>query len=470
MPAHLVLLNPSNPPTAARARAKRVMQSKPKTRAAPSAKQLAARARFAAMAKQAAAKRRAGGAAYKNPAPKDRAVPATRAAPSAKQLAARARFTAMAKRRAAMSAGMRRNPLDAPRNTRAEARTAYSMMEERSPVAKKAKAKKAKAKAKKAAPAAPAAPKKAAKKATKKAPKKAAKKAAKKAPKKAARRAKRPKHPLRAKAHDLRKRATKLSKAGSKTTAGILRTRARALSYRAGLEKPRRKNKKGAWVGYSSAQRAMLKQHGLLKVNASVGSVVKDMFGLLPQAGVTVASFAGMAMLGSKVQAQLVKQASLASVAGNKHFPAAVSFGTGALSYVIARLIGSKAGGAASAINRAAPSLFVGGVLAAAVHTIAAMKQGAKLGLPIAGLGEYVVGEYVVGSRIIDVNGTPIAVDGRHMLGMGEYVPFTGQPDALDLRESDRGTASEQSAAEILDRYDGLYPVAGNLTGSIFDG
>jgi hypothetical protein len=287
----------------------------------------------------------------------------------------------------------------------------------------------------------------------------------------------------------LRNRLRRAAKKKKGAARSILTARARALSLQVrAAKKARRSKKTGKWIGLSPTQRAALRRHGLLKVNPSIMSVVKDMAGLLPQAGATVAGLAIAALAGAKLVEQMKKSMPQAaadpkSIVNNPHIPAVVSVAVGALGYIAARLLGSKSGAVATFANKLAPSLFIGGVAAATVHTLASVKTkddkgvesslGKRLGLPI---GEYVLGEYVIGqTNYVDVDGNPVAVDGQvGIFGsrtIGDYVPYSVTDDGP--REGARGRMLEASASDILREelamYDGKLPIDGNLSGSIFD-
>jgi len=289
-------------------------------------------------------------------------------------------------------------------------------------------------------------------------------------------------------AHRNRMRAVaKKSKGASKSIASM-RARAAGLKLRA-LRKSRKSRKTGKMTGLSPAARKQLKASGLMKVNPSLMGIIKDMGVLLPQAGMTIAGLAGAAILSSKIVAAARTRMPTNTLVGSVHAPAVVSALLGILGYVGARMAGGKPGALATFVNKLAPSLFIGGIGAAAVHTMAAVKVGApgaqislgaKLGLPI---GEYVIGgmgEYVIGqgamTRYIDVDGSRVAVDGQvgsifNGRTIGEYVANEVTDDGP--REGARGRRLEASAAHILRdelaMHDGKLPVDGNLSGSIFD-
>lgn len=467
MPAQLLLVNPSAP--------RRRNPSK-----APTAAQKAARAKFAAMA-------RAGkfGAARKNPGKKRKAGKKSFAStPFGKSiLASKAR-----KNPRRMSAADRQAAASLAADTGSWTPKEKTVATKKPRKARKSKARKSKA-------AAPAAPKKRRRRA-KKASAAAAPKRRRTAKKAIAKRSKRAAAPkatrrrrrrsakralpaaylrLRKKSRSLRKRAK--SKKGVSRSILSLRARAAGLKARTKL-KTRKSKRTGKYVGLSPAQRKALKASGLMKVNPSFGGIIKDLGVLLPQAGATVAGLAGAAILSSKATKFLREKMPGNTMLQSVHVPAVLSVLMGVLGYVGARMLGSKPGPVATFVNKLAPSLFIGGVGAAAVHTLSAVKgadgisMGAKLGLPI---GDYVVGDYVVGGNVIDVDGTMVHVDGMGSVfrnrTLGDYVPYEVSADGP--REGGRGRRLETSAASIvrdeLDAYDGKLPVDGNLSGSIFE-
>lgn len=464
MPAQLLLVNPSAP--------RRRNPAK-----APTAAQKAARAKFAVMA-------RAGkfGGARKNPGKKRKAGKKSFAStPFGKRILA-----SKARKNPRMSAADRQAAASLAADT-----GSWTPKEKTVAIVKKPKKKRRAKKAAAAAPkkarkrrakkAAAAAPAKRRRRTAKKAIAKHSKKAHARKPKHAARRRRRRAHKLpaayvalRRKSRSLRKRAK--SKKGVSRSILSLRARAAGLKARTKL-KIRRSKRTGKYVGLSPAQRKALKASGLMKVNPSFGGIIKDLGVLLPQAGATVAGLAGAAILSSKATKFLREKMPTNTMLQSPHVPAVLSVLMGVLGYVGARMIGSKPGPVATFVNKLAPSLFIGGVGAAAVHTLSAVKGadglslGSKLGLPI---GDYVVGDYVVGAHMIDVDGTSVAVDVGSVFRnrtLGDYVPYEVSADGP--REGGRGRRLETSAASIvrdeLDAYDGKLPVDGNLSGSIFE-
>ncbi len=479
MPAQLLLLNPSKP------------RKKLRRNPAPTPAQMAARKRFAAMARS--------GAFKSNPSKAKAYKPHKARKNPSKKASSKFASTPFGRRILALRA-KRKNPAGdevmaavAQEEKRQQRIAGFQRAKKESAVAKKTKkkatAKKApKRKAKKAA----------AKKAPKRTKKRSSKKAKAKAPKRRARRASKKsiakavrKHNrraasanLRAKARGLRKRA----KRAKGTARSILMARAKAVSLQA---RAARKHKRGSKLFLSATQRRALKAHGLVKVNPSIMSIVKDMGVLLPVAGVAVAGLALAAIVGGKAVSAARAKMPNQTILANPHAPAVASALVGVVGYIAARMIGSRPGKAAEMVNKMAPALFVGGVAAAAVHTMSAVRVaapagaaaaspvadgkislGARLGLPI---GEYVVGEYVVGAwqNAIDVDGTRVALNGAGVFGgrtLGDYVPYDVSEDGP--REGARGRRLEARAADIVDDIDahgGKLPVDGSLSGSVFD-
>jgi len=264
-------------------------------------------------------------------------------------------------------------------------------------------------------------------------------------------------------ARSLRKRAKGKKGAG----ASIMRVRARAMSLHARSLGRRRKGSKS---GLSSANKRMLRAHGLLKVNPSFSAIVKDMAVLLPEAGFTVAGLAGAAIGSTKLVNML--RTKMPSIPGiqSVHAPAVVSVLLGAAGYVGLRMAGAKS----AMLGKAASSVFIGGLAAAVVHTLAAVKVkdaagevslGKKLGLPLGDyvVGDYVVGDYVVGAMpgaqgVVDVDGNRVRVN-----GLGSIFADRTLGALPDSREGARGTRFEPHMREILDVDEG------SLAGSIFD-
>ena len=461
MPASMLLVNPSKP----RRFARRGGSASPA--------QLAARAKFAARA-------RAGtlGKARKNPSSK-RSFAST---PFGKRILAsknrkNPRLTASEKRSAESLAADRGWPVAIKTGVVTQKRK--SAVKSKKKVARKAAPKTAKKKLSQTPSA------KAARRA-RRASKKGAKSVVRRVAKRRGKRVSPVVVGLRAASKRLRNRARK-AKGASKS---ILSLRSRALNLKARAKSKSRKSKKtGKYVGLSPAQRKQLKASGLMKVNPSIMGVIMDMGVLLPQVGATIGAIAGVSMLSQLILGQVRKSAPTATWAANKHTPAAISVLLSVAAYGIARMVGSQPGAASTFVNKLAPSLLIGGMAAAAVQTMGAVRVapgagqtagtdgkislGNKLGLPI---GEYVLGEYVLGGgpSFIDIDGTSVGIDVGSVFRdrtLGQYVPYEVRADGA--REGGRGRHLETSAASIvreeLDAYDGKLPVEGNLSGSIFD-
>ncbi len=270
------------------------------------------------------------------------------------------------------------------------------------------------------------------------------------------------------KATALAKRARSLRKrARGKRTPGasIMRARARALSLHS---RSLRRRKRGSKGGLSPSAKRMLRASGLMKVNPSVSSVFKDMAVLLPQAGFTIGGMALTAMGSTKILNVLRSKAPSIPGINSIHAPAVVSALLGCGGYVALRMIGSKSGALATFLNKMAPGVFVGGLAAAALHTLSAVKDatgqtlGKRIGLPI---GDYVVGEYVVGDYTVGSSQHQIDVDGSQVRlnGLGSIFRDNVLGALPDPREGARGTRGELHMRDLLDAEEG------SLAGTIFD-
>lgn len=266
----------------------------------------------------------------------------------------------------------------------------------------------------------------------------------------------------------------------------IHRTRGSALR----LQKAARKGR------LTTRQKAMLRRHGLMRVNPSLKGITQDFVGLLPKAGVTVLATAGMAWGGQKLGDKLK---------GMKWMPEAVK------PFAVPVATGGVTVGAFYAASMIKPlvkfrdAIMFGGLAAVAVHTLAAVKAkgaagneislGAKLGLPIKlqpatpateeGVGEFVsIGDYIpqslgrhygehlgefvsidgVGeapSPYLDVDGTEVRLNGifdDSSLGEAPQMGYGREPArALD-------SAGDMTVEEVLAEAD-----SGILAGSVFD-
>lgn len=266
----------------------------------------------------------------------------------------------------------------------------------------------------------------------------------------------------------------------------IHRTRGSALR----LQKAARKGR------LTTRQKAMLRRHGLMRVNPSLKGITQDFVGLLPKAGVTVLATAGMAWGGQKLGDKLK---------GMKWMPEAVK------PFAVPVATGGVTVGAFYAASMIKPlvkfrdAIMFGGLAAVAVHTLAAVKAkgaagneislGAKLGLPIKlqpatpateeGVGEFVsIGDYIpqslgrhygehlgefvsidgVGeapSPYLDVDGTEIRLNGifdESSLGEAPQMGYGREPArALD-------SAGDMTVEDVLAEAD-----SGILAGSVFD-
>ncbi len=264
---------------------------------------------------------------------------------------------------------------------------------------------------------------------------------------------------LAKRARSLRKRAK-----GKRTPgASIMRARARALSLHS---RSLRRRKRGSKGGLSPSAKRMLRASGLMKVNPSVSSVFKDMAVLLPQAGFTIGGMALTAMGSTKILSVLRSKAPSIPGINSIHAPAVLSALLGCGGYVALRMIGSKSGALATFLNKMAPGVFVGGLAAAALHTLSAVKDatgqtlGKRIGLPIGEyvVGEYVVGDYTVGQNQIDVDGSQVRLN-----GLGSIFRDNTLGALPDPREGARGTRGELHMRDLLDAEEG------SLAGSIFD-
>lgn len=255
----------------------------------------------------------------------------------------------------------------------------------------------------------------------------------------------------------------------------IHRTRGAALR----LQKAARK---GALTG---KQRAMLRRHGLMRVNPSLKGITQDFIGLLPKAGVTVLATAGIAWGGQKVGDRLKAMSWMPAAVK----PFAVPVATGGVT------VGAFY--AASMIKPLAKfrdAIMFGGLAAVAVHTLAAVKMkkdgaevslGQKLGLPIAdfvaidGFGDYIpqslgrhygeqLGDFVAidgfgeaPSPYLDVDGTEIRLNGmfdESSLGEAPQMGYGREPArALD-------SPGDMTVEDVLAEAD-----SGILAGSVFD-
>lgn len=263
---------------------------------------------------------------------------------------------------------------------------------------------------------------------------------------------------LRRKAKTLRKRAKGKKGPGAR----IARLRASALSLRA---RARRRGK----GGLSPSQKAALRAHGLMKVNPSIGGIIKDIGMLLPQVGATIAGLAGAAIAANKIVGFARSKMPTNTLVASTHAPAVVSGLLGVVGYIALRMIGAGSGKVAQFANKVAPAALIGGAAAATVHALSSVKDangqaiGKSLGLPIGEyvVGDYVVGDYVVGStqRVVDVDGATVRVN-----GLGNVFSSRTLGELPDPREGYRGTRGEPHMREMLEDVDD-----GSLAGNIFD-
>lgn len=240
--------------------------------------------------------------------------------------------------------------------------------------------------------------------------------------------------------------------------------------------------RKGALTG---KQRAMLRRHGLMRVNPSLKGITQDFIGLLPKAGVTVLATAGIAWGGQKVGDRLKAMSWMPEAVK----PFAVPVATGGVT------VGAFY--AASMIKPLAKfrdAIMFGGLAAVAVHTLAAVKMkkdgaavslGQKLGLPIGdfvaidGFGDYIpqslgrhygeqLGDFVAidgfgeaPSPYLDVDGTAIRLNGmfdESSLGEAPQMGYGREPArALD-------SPGDMTVEDVLAEAD-----SGILAGSVFD-